>query len=307
MKGITKLTVALTLAAAGAVSLVRAKLAEMHHHVNVTSDVYALPPPDQIVTLSLGYRAALADLLWAHVLVSQGLHTMERRRFENLSRFLDSINELEPTFREPYLLADALYTFQASGTPREEVLKARAVMERGTQNLPLDGEVWLELGQFVAYIAPSGYLTDPEEQARWRLDGARMLARAAELGGENAQVSWQALGGASILGRAGERDAAIAFLRRTLAVTDDPELKQQVERQITSLAGEKALEDERARQARLAEMRRRDLPFVKLGLFLVLGPPVDPYRCAGPERALDEACARSFYEAAALHEAAAPR
>jgi hypothetical protein len=247
-----------------------------------------------VVTLSLGYRAALADLLWAHVLVSQGLHTFERRRFENLSLFLDSINELDPTFREPYLLADALFTFQSSTTPREEVLKARAVMERGVQNLPLDGELWLALGQFVSFIAPNGLLTDPAEQAQWRLDGARILARASELGGGDAWISWQALAGAGVLSRAGERDAAIRFLRRTLAVTDDPELKERIERQIQALAGEQALEIERQRQERLSAMRRRDLPFVKLTTFLLLGPPRDPYTCAGPARADAQACAHTF-------------
>jgi hypothetical protein len=290
------LTLGPVLAAALGIAGVRGPLAEMHHHVTETSDVYVLPPPRQVVTLSLGYRAALADLLWAHVLVSQGLHTFERRRFENLSLFIDSINELDPTFREPYLLADALFTFQANTTPREEVLKARAVMERGVSTLPLDGELWLALGQFVAFIAPSSYLPDPAEQAQWRVDGARMLARAGELGGSDATISWRALAGAGILSRAGERDAAIRFLRRTLAVTDDPELKERIEHQIEKLAGDQELELEKRRQERMAELRRRDLPFLKLTSFLLLGPPFSPYGCAGPEKSTAPACALTWQQ-----------
>ncbi|MGK4004316.1 hypothetical protein WMF31_16900 [Sorangium sp. So ce1036] len=287
-------TLALAAVAAVAIGSVRAPAADLERRVKETSDVYVLPPPDDVVTLSLGYRAALADLLWSHVLVSQGLHTFERRRFENLTLLLDSINALDPTFRDPYLFADALITFQASTTPREEILKAREIMERGVKHRPLDGELWLALGQFVAFIAPAGYLTDPDEKAQWRLDGARMLQRAAELGGNDANISWQALGGAGILGRAGEREAQIRFLQRTLAVTDDEELQQQIRAQLDHLLGERAAEAYRRRLDGFAEIWRRDLPFVSKSMMLVLGPPRDTAYCAGGAHADEPRCAPTW-------------
>ncbi|AUX33416.1 MULTISPECIES: hypothetical protein [Sorangium] len=287
-------TVALSAAAAVAIGIVRAPAAALEKRVAETSDVYVLPPPDEVVTLSLGYRSALADLLWSHVLVSQGLHTMERRRFENLTLLLDAINALDPTFRDPYLFADALITFQTSTTPHDEVVKAREIMERGVQNRPLDGEIWLALGQFVAFIAPASYLTDPAEKAQWRLDGARMLARAAELGGNDANISWQALGGAGILGRAGEREAQIRFLQRTLAVTDDEGLKQQIRAQLDKLLGEQAAEAYRRRIDGFSEIWRRDLPFVSKTAILVLGPPRDPAYCAGGAHADEPRCATTW-------------
>ncbi|MGK3993385.1 hypothetical protein [Sorangium sp. So ce1024] len=287
-------TIALSAVAAVAIGSVRAPAADLEKRVAETSDVYVLPPPDEVVTMSLGYRSALADLLWSHVLVSQGLHTFERRRFENLTLLLDAINALDPTFRDPYLFADALITFQTSTTPREEVLKAREIMERGVQHRPLDGELWLALGQFVGFIAPASYLTDPEEQARWRLDGARMLARAAELGGGDANISWQALGGAGILGRAGEREAQIRFLQRTLAVTDDEELRQKIRAQLDKLLGERAAEGYRRRLDGFSEIWRRDLPFVSKTTMLVLGPPLDPAYCAGGAHADEPRCATTW-------------
>ena len=222
--------------ATGALTLPR--LLRGHARVKETSDVYVLPPPDDVVRLSLGYRAALADYLWAHVLVESGLHTFAKRRFEYLTVYLDTINVLDPQFRDPYLMADALITFQAAETPLHEVRKARQIMERGVAARPLDGELWLVLGQFVSYIAPGSYLTDEEEIKRWRQEGAMYLARAAELGGDDSKISWQAIGGVGILHRAGERDAAIRFLKRTMAVTEDEELKQQLGRQLNALLGE---------------------------------------------------------------------
>src|SRR5689334_12070493 len=128
------LTLSLAVAAAVGIGSARTPAADAEHRVQETSDVYVLPPPEQVATLSLGYRAALADLLWSHVLVSQGLHTMERRRFENLTLLMDAINALDPTFRDPYVFADALITFQTSETPHAEIVKAREIMERGVTN-----------------------------------------------------------------------------------------------------------------------------------------------------------------------------
>lgn len=298
----TKLfTLGLVLASAAAIGAVRGTLASVHQRVKEESDVYVLPPPDQVVKLSLGYRSALVDLLWAHVLVSQGLHTFERRRFENLSLFVDSINELEPTFREPYLLADALYTFQGFEPSHAEVLKARAVMERGSRELPSDGQLWLALGQFVAFIGPGTYLTDENEAQQWRIDGARILARAAELGGENANITWQTLGAAGIFHRAGERDAEIRLRLRALAVTDDPELQERLRRELGKLLSEEQKEISIDLDRKLVELWQRDLPFIPRGTMLVLGPPVEPARCAGPGHDRDPACAFSWRSWAERH------
>jgi hypothetical protein len=174
---------ALVVAAVVCVGSVNGRLAEARRRVKETSEVALLPPPEQVVSLSLGYRAALADVLWARVLVTQGLRRMEKRRFEELPMLLDAINELDPTFRDPYLYAAALMTLQGAPPTREEVLKTRAILERGAKNRPLDAEVWLALGQFVAFMAPNSYLTDEDEKRQWRVEGAKMLARAAELGG----------------------------------------------------------------------------------------------------------------------------
>lgn len=293
-RGLPRAGVALALCGSvGAVALVRAPLAAQERKVKETSDVYALPGPEQVVRLSLGYRAALADYLWAHVLVSQGLHTQERRRFDNLLRFYDAINTLDPTFRTPYLFADALITFQSNETPHHEIVKAREIMELGVKNRPQDGEIYLVLGQFLSFISPS-YLTDPAEKEQWKMDGARYLARAAELGGDNANRSWQALGGASILKRAGERDAAIRFLQRTLAVTDDDELKQNIQAQLDKLMGEEMLEAYKHRQRGFTELWARDLPYVNKTTMLVLGPPPDAAYCAGGAHSAEARCATTW-------------
>jgi hypothetical protein len=138
-------------AAALLVSSVRAELFGTHERIKDNRDVYLLPPPKQVRTLALGYNAAVADMFWAHTLVAQGLHLTDRRRFENVTRLYDAINELDPTWRTPYLLADALITLQTSEIATDDVVATRRVLERGVQHRPLDAEIWLNLGQFVAF------------------------------------------------------------------------------------------------------------------------------------------------------------
>lgn len=298
--GPTALLVALAVAL---VASVRARLFNWERRVKEVSDVYVLPPPEDVVTLSLGYRAALADVLWAQVLVSQGLHMLEKRRYENLILLMDTINELDPRFREPYLFADALITFQQNETPVEEVRKARAIMERGARARPLDAELHVTLGQFMAFVAPSTYLTDPEEQKEWRLEGARYLERAAELGGENSATTWQALGGAGVLFRAGELEGSIRFLQRARAVTEDDELRAKIDRQLEGLykrfdkaRGEQLAEAYRARDRGFQELWRKDLVFVSKGMMLTLGPRPEPAYCAGGAHADDARCASTWRE-----------
>lgn len=281
--------------AAMVVAAVRPRAADAHRRVRETSEVYPLPPPGQLVHLAFGYRAALADLLWSHVLVTQGLRTGERRRFETVSDYFDAINALDPTFQDPYLHADALITIQVGQTSFEEVKRARAILERGLAARPNDGALWLNAGQFIAYIAPAGMIPDRATRDEWRKVGATYLARAAELGAGDSSISWQALGGASLLKKAGEREAAIRFLHRTLAVTEDEELRREVTAQLRLLVGERERDVHLARKDDFDATWARDLPFVGLTRYLLVGPPRSPFYCAGEPRGR-LGCASTFRE-----------
>ena len=163
------------------------------------------------------------------------------------------------------------------------LLASMKILERGAEHRPFDGEIWLNLGQFVSFVAPASYIEDhdPEMAQRWRREGVAYLARAAELGAENSNISWQALGGANILVRSGEREAAIRFLKRTYAVTDDEELKANILGRLERLLAERDLERYRRREEAFQKTFRAALPFLSRNQALVLGPPARPAECAG--------------------------
>lgn len=299
--------------AIGLLIVSRGPAADTHHRVDETSDVYMLPPPSVVEVMSLGHRAAVADYLWANVLVEQGLHTQEKRRYENMPYLIDTINALDPTFRDPYLLIEALTVFQVNGVAEADIRRAREILERGAHNLPNDPEVLSAAGTFIGLMAPSSYLSDPAEQERWTVDGAGYLARAAELGNDKKMIGWQALGGYNLLRKTGRHREAVQFLQRALAGTDDEELRQRIKTTLDKLAqtdmalekGEqkRAMASFRRRQDRFDEIWRTTYSLASRTATLVMGPPYDSAYCAGGRHRDDARCALDWANWAARIEA----
>ena len=256
-------------------------------------DVYALPPPGQLITASLGYRAALADILFAHVLVAYGIHVGEKRRLEFVGDYLDAINALDPTFREPYRFADTFLVLTPERPQMEHWLKAREIYRRGLKNRPFDAELWNSAGQYLAYLAPP-HLPTPELKREFRLEGAKVLSRACELPSSNENVPYQCITAAGLFSAAGEREAAIDAARRTLQVTDDPEIEERELAYLRKKLDEREADRYERRRALFRNAWTSDLPFVSKNRLLVIGPRVDPGACAGLEHAEEPECAPTW-------------
>lgn len=290
------------------VAVLQGRAARHCGDVKAQTDVYVLPPPEQLAIMSLGYRSALADLMWADVLVTQGFRLQEKRHYDTLVPQLEGITYLDPTFREPYLVGDALVTFQATEATVEDARATRRLLETGVKNLPLDGELWSNLGSFVAFLAPSSILTDPEEIAAWQRDGAAYLERSIELSGDNSSFVSRALGGGGNFGRLGYRDAAMRFYRKVISITSDEEIRAKAEEKLRQVENAATGDDEmkaRVEKERLEiqrtkylewqekQLRRRWFPALTLNGMRVVGPPAPPALCAGG-RSTDEICATEW-------------
>lgn len=287
------LGVGVVLAGAGAVST-QVPLRETHQQVAFADDAYLLPPPEQLERLSLGHRAALADVMWADLLVSQGLRMGEKRRYNLVVETIDAINQLEPTWRDPYRLTQALVTLQLTAAPREEVLAVRRILERGVRERPNDAELYLILGAFVTYLAPTSYLEDePELAAQWRKEGAEYLARAAELAPQDSAIVWQAIAGDRVLIENDQIERAVEVYQSILATTEDPELRARVEQKLSQLDATKELGARKIaiaqRRARGKEMARRivgSYPAATINKARLMPFPRESSRCAGGARAV---------------------
>jgi hypothetical protein len=279
--------------AAVIVSFSRADLARRFHELRVTSDVYALPSPQQTIAVSLGYRSALADYIYAKVLVSAGLHFEDRRRFTYVGNYIDAINALDPKFRTPYIFADTLLTLQPVKARFQDYAKAREILERGMKARPYDAELWTSAGQFLAYLAPP-WLPTKAQQKEWRLAGARALAHACEIAGPHQRLSYRCITAASLLSRAGQREAMEQFLKRVLAVTDDPKIRKLALGYMEHARGEEQQEAYENGIKRFNAVWGGDLRYVSKDLLLVVGPPFDTARCAGLARVGSVDCATTW-------------
>lgn len=249
------------------------------------TDVLSLPPPAHLERMALGYRSAAVDLLWAKILVEQGLHWQDKRRFEALPSYIDGILALEPTYKPMYEFVDTLVLFQYIPGDDKDARMVRAYLERGTKARPYDPVIWLHYGQYLAFLAPS-FLKDKAEIERWRVDGAFALARAVDLGAD----ADRSLAATTILDKAGERKAAIEQLQRKYALTDDQETRRQIRLKLERMD---AVVEADETVSRVERTWRSHYPFLSRGEVLLVGPPIDPAACAGASPD-DRACVHAW-------------
>lgn len=262
-------------------------------HVRLDDDESALPPPRELRAMTLGYRSAVADLVWAKLLVEYGMRSEQRRTFASLPRFLDAIIELEPDHRTLYQFVDALLFFKPGGVATAaDARLSRAYLERGTRERPYDHEVWLHYGQFVAFLAPS-ILSDEAEIEQWRKDGALAIAHAVELGAD----ADRSLAASSILRKGGDTKANIQHLRRAYALSDNPDTRHQLLLKLQLLQKTEMVEEVEKTVGFVEHEWQTNHPFLTRGAALLVGPRRDPALCAGPHTRGSSTCPANWTEA----------
>jgi hypothetical protein len=285
-------TALLLLGSMGGVALLQPRLARTAHDIKEARDVYALPPPAELHAATLGWDAAAVDLLWSKLLVDYGTHWTEHREFLDTPKYADAILELEPTYAPLYRYIDTMLAYRPLQGTEADVRLARAYLERGTRERPEDRDVWMIYGQFIAFMAPS-FLHDPADIARWRKDGAEAIGHAVELGGD----ADRALTAATLLTQAGATEAAIRYLEHAYAFTEHPSMASVHEAIGLRLAQLQSTELREAADvaARAIDARQEaELPFLSRDRYLLLGPVVDPLKCAGLQRAREPSCAADW-------------
>jgi tetratricopeptide (TPR) repeat protein len=262
------------------VAIARPAVVGEFKRAKVRHDTYPLPPPEQTLLLSLGYRAALADVLFADLLVQHGLRFQQKRLLEFAGNYLDTITTLDPEFRRPYLLADTLLTMQPVAPPLAHYHKAREIFERGMRALPYDAELHITAGQYLLYLGVRELKTH-EEREEWRALGTRALTRACEVLGNQPNLPFHCVHAGAMLEKAGQREAMVNFAERVLATVDDPEIRERALTYLAFAEGEGRREQAREHIKQLYRRQRADVPFVARDLYALLSPPTEVARCAG--------------------------
>ena len=300
MKASTAGALLLMFTAAGGVAALQPRLARTMHEVKERDDVVVFPPPAQLHAAVLGYDAAAVDVLWSTLLVEYGEHFAEHRDFSQIPRYIDAIFELEPTYWPLYNFVDTMLAYRPMQGTVDDIVRARAYLERGTRERPQDPRIWTKLGQFIAFIAPS-FLKDPQQIDAWRRDGADAMAHATELGADADLL----LSASFMMTRSGATREAIRYLERAYAFTEHPamhEIHEAIGQRLQSLQANRQ-RDEADRVAKVIRTRwAAELPVVSRTQYVLLGPVPDPAHCAGVAPSETVECSRSWSRVTAAPE-----
>ena len=292
MRG-TILAAGLAVACVAGIAVVQPALSARTAKIKLGADVTALPPAEQLKAMTVGYHAAGSDILWAMLLLEYGTHWEQHRALEGLPRYIDGILALDKDHPMVYEFVDTLLVLAKTDNKatQDDVRIVRAYFERGTRERPFDAKIWLQYGQFLAFLAPS-FLTDADEKERYRHDGALAIIHAVDLGAD----ADRSLAASSILSKTGETKAVIQQLQRAYALTDNPETRQQISLKLQRLEASTEAEDA---VAKVDYDWRSHYPFLSRNAVLLIGPTRETPRCAGPASARDARCASDWSAATA--------
>jgi tetratricopeptide (TPR) repeat protein len=278
---------------AALIFVARPRLLVAHRSLGEAEDVTALPKREQLDLFSLGYKAALADYLFATTLVRAGRHFVQKRNFTELGSYLRAIVHLEPYLLAVYQYADSMLTLNTVTPPPENYRQARELLELGLERFPGDADLWLSAGQFMLYVAPP-WLPKNEDSVEWKARGAQVLQRACELRADDPPAG--CISSLRALTGLGEAEAQINAMKRMLALSDNPEFRATLMArlaEVTSLAEGAKIS---GNALELSRRRMLDLPLLSNAEYQIAGPKVDLRTCM--EGTADE-CATSFRDASA--------
>jgi hypothetical protein len=245
-------------------------------------DVLYVPPVSYLSWMSMGYREALADLLWIRALVYTGEH-LKDAEIAAVDRYVAAMNGLAPRFRRPYLWGGitSVYGGQATVT-REMVDRAIAIYRRGLAEFPESHELLYPFGMLLLHQVPSTPGYDADETAVMRAEGIDAIRRAAAFGADPLVRKYAA----TLVAEHGADELAIQFLESQLAQAQDEDHRRMLRRKLEQIGGKEAAgRVERIREAFLRELSAR-APYVPEVLWAVLredlapasAPPSHPIR-----------------------------
>lgn len=270
----------LLLSAALGVAYSQQSVASKYAVLGKESDTYAIPQADHLVVFSLGYRSALADLLFGRTMVDVGIHFVERRVFEQLGAYLYAIIALDPKYRDLYHYADTMLNLSTVEMPIENLRIARDIQERGLKEYPDDAELWMSAGMFVAYVAPQR-LGDNEDKSEWKAAGATMIQRACDIWPKNETTPPACFTSVRLFEKVGQNEAAIASTERLLALTDDPETRAKAMAYLSGLMGQREARKREQLANKMSDLQARDLPGVSRTEYQLMLPRTNVRDCAG--------------------------
>jgi hypothetical protein len=230
-----------------------------------TQDVLYLPPPSRLRVMSLGYREAVADLVWIRAVIFAG-DNIGGQNFEWIGRYLEVIFDLAPTFRRPYEWGGVTAVYSGEEIDREMVDRAITLYRRGLAHFPEDHEMLFALGMLLARDVQQVEGYDEVERVEAKEEGATLIRRAAAFGAPPLVRQLAA----TLLDESASDQLAIQYLESQLLVVEDEDYRRLLERKLHRLVGEQGLETLERVRTEFEARRQADLPYVSPSLYALI-------------------------------------
>jgi hypothetical protein len=233
--------------------LTHGRLDERRAALPPEDDVLILPTPRVLELTSLGYREALADLLWVRALVLAG-ERLGHTDATLVERHVEAIATLAPRFHRPYLWGGITIVYGGEARiTRDLVDRAIRIQRAGLVRFPESHELLYALGMLLLHQVGStpGYSED--ERHTLAAEGVDLVRKAAAHGADPLVRRYAA----TIITEHATDELAIQFLESQLGQTDDEEHRRLLRRKLGTLAGRDAVDRiDRIRDAFVEEHRR---------------------------------------------------
>ncbi len=242
-----------------------------------TEDLSLLPAAERAPLLSLGFDGAVADILWAKLLVDFGTHLVEKRRFTAVRQGIETLLALEPGSDRVFRFVDTLVLFQAKKGTEDDARYVRTILERGLDAEPTNAKRWTSYAQYLGYLGPS-FLTNEQDISDWQRRAGEAFTRALELG---AAVD-DTRAAAALFGRAGAVEAERAYLERAYALASDDD-KPALEARLAKLSASTMVERVRSHDKAFDDEHAATFPGVSATVYRLLRAR-DRHDCDAPHQ-----------------------
>lgn len=230
------------------------------------------PSPSSAPYLSLGYREAVADLMFVRL---RGYFGGPETAPDGVASLCEAIVALDARFHRSYEYCGGALSFFSltQQTPETSILlRATALLERGVREFPDDWRIPNLAGQIYTQDLTT---TDPQQRRAWDEKGVRLIEAAIRKPGAPAELQdWAAV----MRTKYGQQQRAIRDLREVLLVTTDLKARKVLIERLAKLQDRNAdaIASEIFAARQLFDRQWKDnRPLIPANWYVLLGPRLD--------------------------------
>ncbi len=200
-------------------------------------DLLYLPSSQHLSLMSVGYREALADLIWIRAVIFAG-SALGRENYDWVRSYLRVVNELVPTFRRPYAWGGVVVIYNGKAIGGDMVRTAIEIYREGLARFPEDHEMLFALAMILSRDVTEEAGFSAEEVNEAKREATELVRRAAAFGAPPLVRQLAA----TLVTQGSVDELTIQFLESQLLATEDPDYQRVLRQKLSEIVGERRFE-----------------------------------------------------------------